>query len=292
MTDRTLNSDQQLALHALRDSLERDSLFLDSDTLARDDPTLLRFLRARSFHVKQARQMIKACLEWRRTTEGEGIDALYRRLDPYDYPEREDVFKCWPMWFHKTDKKGRPLNIQSLGGVNMPKLYKHVSPERHWQTILVNAESLQREVLPAASAQAGRQVEQALVIVDLKGYGLSQFWQMKWLAKQSFEVSQSYFPETMGQLAIINAPSSFTAIWGVIRPWLSPATISKVSILGHDYQKTLLELVDAENLPESLGGSCLCEHAGGCHLSNAGPWMEGRAERRERINGQCTGSGG
>ncbi|TFY52587.1 hypothetical protein EVG20_g10489, partial [Dentipellis fragilis] len=207
-----LSSQQQDALRRLREELEQDAVFCPEDSLGRDDASLLRFLRARNFSVQQSKRQIYECLEWRRTCEGVGIDELYRSLDPYNYPEREDVFKCWPMWFHK---KGRPLNVHFFGGINMPELYKSVSPERHWQTVLVNAESLTREVLPAASASAGQHVDQTFVVVDLKGFGLQQFWQMKGLVRRSFQISQDYFPETMGQLAIINAPMSFTAIWAV-----------------------------------------------------------------------------
>ena len=166
------------------------------------------------------------------------------------YPERDHVFNCWPLWFHKTDKvrpihssetrhsltharlmkqKGRPLNVHFFGGINMPDMYNHISPERHWQTVLVNCESLTREVLPASSQAAGKPIDGTFVIVDLKGFGyvfpwrsppirlmpegkylrpsrtnqrsahadrLSQFWQMKNLARSSFQVSQDYFPET------------------------------------------------------------------------------------------------
>jgi hypothetical protein len=118
----------------------------------------------------------------------------------------------------------------------------------------------------------------------------------------------------MGQLFIINAPTSFTAIWSVIRPWLAPRTLDKITILGAnqpDQQTTLLDLIPPENLPVALGGTCTCTDAtdatsagcrgdsdddsdsdscssgssgsgGGCTLSNAGPWMDGRAERRAR----------
>jgi CRAL/TRIO domain. len=80
----------------------------------------------------------------------------------------------------------------------------------------------------------------------------------------------------MGQLAIINAPSSFTFIWSAIKPWLSKETAEKVDILGSDYKDVLLELVDADNLPSMLGGNCTCEDMGGCHLSGVGPWMDER----------------
>jgi len=160
--------------------------------------------------------------------------------------------------------------------MDLTKLYKVCSPERHWETVLVNAESLTREVLPASARAAGKPVGNTLVIVDLKGFGLGAFWQMKSLVRSSFQISQDYYPESMGQLAIINAPSTFTIIWSAIKPWLSKETAAKVDVLGSDYKNVLLDLVDAENLPASLGGACTCSDIGGCHLSGVGPWQDGR----------------
>ncbi|KIP05367.1 hypothetical protein PHLGIDRAFT_43261, partial [Phlebiopsis gigantea 11061_1 CR5-6] len=218
-----------------------------------------RFLRARQFNPKNAKIMWKNCHEWRQSAEGVGIDELYRQIDPFDYPERNHVFQFWPLFFHKTDKSGRPLNIHHFGRINTSELYKGVSVEKFWQAFLVNADSLTREVLPAAACAAGKPIGGTFVIVDLKGFGTGQFWQMKHLARGAFQVSQDYFPETMSQLAIVNAPSSFTAIWAVMRPWLAKETVAKVNVLGHNYQSALLELVDKENLPATLGGTCTCE---------------------------------
>jgi hypothetical protein len=80
----------------------------------------------------------------------------------------------------------------------------------------------------------------------------------------------------MGQLAIVNAPSSFTLIWSMIKPWLSKETAEKVDIFGSDYKDQLLKLIDADCLPSTLGGTCECKEEGGCQLSGAGPWLDGR----------------
>ncbi|KAH7885341.1 CRAL-TRIO domain-containing protein [Phlebopus sp. FC_14] len=275
-----LTAQQAEILGTLRQQLFEEGILHEGDSIGTDDLTLLRFLRARKFNLNDAKRMIKNCQHWRRTVAGIGIDELYKRLDPYDYPGRDEVFKSWSMYFHKAYKKGRPLNIQFFGGLNLPELYKKITPEKHWEAIVVNADALTREILPAASRAAGRPVEHACVIVDLKGFGLSQFWQVKSLVQASFQISQDYFPETMGQLAIVNAPPSFTLIWSIIKPWLAKETVEKVDVLGSDYRKILLDLVDAENLPSVLGGCCRCEHAGGCELSSAGPWMDERGEKR------------
>lgn len=95
---------------------------------------------------------------------------------------------------------GRPIHIQSFGAISYKRLYRCITPQEHWRTVLVNIESLLAEVLPAASVAAGRPIRQALVIVDLKGLGLSQFWAFKSIARRFFDISQNYFPETYGPL--------------------------------------------------------------------------------------------
>jgi hypothetical protein len=53
---------------------------------------------------------------------------------------------------------------------------------------------------------------------------------------------------------IVNSPMLFTGVWSLIKGWLDEKTRNKISILGGGYAKKLLEYVDAEQLPEFLGG--------------------------------------
>ncbi|KAI6147488.1 CRAL-TRIO domain-containing protein [Pisolithus tinctorius] len=284
-----LTKQQEDVLEQFRRQVFEEDILHEGDSIGTDDLTLLRFLRARKFNLNEAKKMIRNAQHWRKTVAGVGIDELYNQLDIFNYPGREHVFRSWSMYFHKTDKIGRPLNVQFLAGCDLSELHKHITPDKHWETIVVSTETLARKVIPAASHAAGHHIGGVLAIVDLKGFGLSQFWQVKSLAQASLQMSQDYYPEIMAKLAIVNAPSSFTFIWSVVKPWLSKETAEKVDVLGSDYQSVLLELVDAENLPTTLGGKCTCEHAGGCDLSGAGPWMDERlAQRKQKTNDTFT----
>jgi len=94
----------QETLKQFREELFAEGILHEGDTIGTNDGTLLRFLRARRFDLVQSKKMFKDCQQWRKTVEGVGIDELYRRIDPFDFPQREVIFDCWPMWYHKTDK--------------------------------------------------------------------------------------------------------------------------------------------------------------------------------------------
>lgn len=144
------------------------------------------------------------------------------------------------------------------------------TPERQIQKLVVEYEKFQRERLPVCSTHKGELVETSCTIMDLKNVGISQFWKVSTYVQQASNIGQHYYPETMGKFYIINAPYIFTTVWSVIKGWLDPVTVEKIRILGHKYKDELLEQIPAENLPESLGGTCNCP--GGCSLSDAGPW--------------------
>jgi len=53
---------------------------------------------------------------------------------------------------------------------------------------------------------------------------------------------------------IVNGGMLFSVIWAVVKPWLDEKTVKKISIINSGYEKELLELIPAENLPDFLGG--------------------------------------
>ncbi|KYK57200.1 Sec14 cytosolic factor [Drechmeria coniospora] len=256
-----LTEGQIAQVHQLRMMLEAEGFTDRLDTL-----TLLRFLRARKFDVALSKQMFVDTEKWRKETK---LDEL---VPTWDYPERPEVAKYYKQFYHKTDKDGRPIYIETLGGIDLTAMYKITTGERMLSNLAVEYERLADPRLPACSRKAGKLLETCCTIMDLKGVTLTKVPQVYSYVRQASVISQNYYPERLGKLYLINAPWGFSTVWSVVKGWLDPVTVAKINILGTGYQGELLKQVPAESLPKAFGGSCEC--AEGCENSDAGPWRE------------------
>ncbi|KAJ9143228.1 Phosphatidylinositol-phosphatidylcholine transfer protein [Coniochaeta hoffmannii] len=256
-----LTAAQQAQVHQLRLMLEAEGYTQRLDTI-----TLLRFLRARKFDVNLSKKMFVDCENWRKETN---LDEI---LPTWDYPEKEQMFKYYPQYYHKTDKDGRPVYIEQLGNIDLHAMYAITTQERMLTNLAVEYERVADPRLPACSRKAGYLLETCCTIMDLKGVGISKASQVYSYVRSASGLSQNYYPERLGRLYVINAPWGFSGVWSIIKGWLDPVTVQKIHILGSGYKKELLAQVPAENLPVEFGGTCRCE--GGCQLSDMGPWKD------------------
>lgn len=95
------------------------------------------------------------------------------------------------------------------------------------------------------------------------------------LLKLASGVGSDYYPEIMGNMFVVNAPYMFSGCWSMIKTFLDERTRAKIKIMSNGWKPVLLEYVDAEVLPDFLGGKCTCPGvAGGCMRSNIGPWND------------------
>ncbi|KAL5729790.1 proteasome endopeptidase complex [Ranunculus cassubicifolius] len=72
------------------------------------------------------------------------------------------------------------------------------------------------------------------------------------------------YPETLNQMFIVNAGTGFRLLWNTAKSFLDPKTSSKIHVLGNKYHSRILELIDASELPEFLGGTCRCPETKFC----------------------------
>lgn len=91
-------------------------------------------------------------------------------------------------------------------------------------------------------------------IVDASDVSLKHVSHVR-VIKAVAKIGTSYYPEVMRKVTIVNVPWAFTAVWNLVAPLLPEQTRKKVSILGKNYLPTLLEDIDASELPAFLGGT-------------------------------------
>ncbi|KAF8336457.1 CRAL-TRIO domain-containing protein [Cantharellus anzutake] len=281
-----LSDHQQEALTQFRTELKNEGYLVP---LRHDDACLLRFLRARKFDIPKAKAMITSQERWRKDF---GVDELHKG---FDFPEKAEVDKYYPQFYHKTDKDGRPVYIERLGKIDVKALYTITTQERLLKRLVYEYERCLNDRFPACTIHSKSEIpiETSCTILDLHNVGISAFVQVKDYVFKASAIGQDHYPESMGKFFIINSPWGFSTIWKFIKPWLDEVTVAKINILGSSYQKELLAQIPPENLPVDLGGTCACE--GGCSLSDDGPWNdpeiikkveEWKEERRKRVDAE------
>ncbi|KAM0754684.1 hypothetical protein T439DRAFT_321720 [Meredithblackwellia eburnea MCA 4105] len=265
-----LSKDQEATLAKLREQLCTCRHY---DPEKFDDPALLRFLRARNFDLEKSKAMWIAAQDWRESFK---VDDLYHH---FDYREKPEVMKYYPRFFHKTDKIGRPLCIESFAKLDVQKLFQCSTPERQLQALVVEYECILRDRLPACSDAAGGLIETTCSILDVKNVSLKQFLSLRHHVQELLSISQDHYPELAGTVLVINAPWAVATIWGFVKGYLAEATVAKIQILGSDYQESIFKYIPRDSVPKAYGGTCECPE--GCALSDAGPW-QGKVRQRNK----------
>jgi len=162
---------------------------------------------------------------------------------------------------HGYTKTGSPIYIGHFGGINTTQLPKRVTRKGF---LLAHIWDMERS-LKLDCKEGGKRVNVPVTelanIIDLRG--------MTWSVRCFFPyfkdlsvIDEANYPETMGLTFVINAPTIFSYVWKIVKPWLDPFTASKVRIHSDVPTKDLLECIDADQLPSIYGGTCKCQ--GGC----------------------------
>lgn len=258
------------ALKAFAELIERHHPKIDDETtptgplpphcgreqfLIARDLARLRFLRARKLDPVEAVRMYVAAMEWRKA---EGVDRILDAPDP-----AETLFQCMsPHRAHGFDRFGHPIYIESTGRVRVSKLLKRVSEDdivrRH---VRVMEHAVRRCMY--SSALNGRNVEKMTIIMDLADLELTVDTSALRLFKRTSAIDANVYAERMFKLFIINAPASFRGVWAIVKPWLDPNTVAKITVVGEKFLPALTEVIDPSQIPKHLGGTCSCSFANG-----------------------------
>ncbi|CAI7646037.1 unnamed protein product [Penicillium glandicola] len=235
-----------------------------------DGTALLRYLRARRFDPHQS---LKQFQQATTTHSNNRIPIQYNEIDVLEF---ETARFLYPHWCGRRTKEGLPICLFDFGHLNRSTLaaYERTrSPDVGKDTSMTATQRasiahdyLTRFVFPLCTAMKDRPrpsvpTTSATYLVDLSTFTMKQGWDIKNYTSDIGQLLMMGYPEIIDRLFVLNAPSYFGWMWGIMRKWLDPGTVEKVVIVpATEMMATLTKYIDTESIPSRFGGEFVWEH--------------------------------
>ena len=91
-------------------------------------------------------------MDWRKK---EQVDTV---IETYQFPEFEEVQKVYSHGYHMLDNQGRPIYIERVGFMDIPKLFETTTEERIVRHYIQEYELLMKVKFPVCSLLAGKHI--------------------------------------------------------------------------------------------------------------------------------------
>ncbi|KAL6577506.1 hypothetical protein OROMI_009834 [Orobanche minor] len=238
---------QELTLAKMRESVQR----LGSSTERYGDPTLMRFLIARSSDTEKAANMFWQWQKWRDS---------FVPLDYIPDSEVEDELSGEKIYLQGLSREGNPVLIV--------KASKHFPSKDQLQFKKFVAHILDKVI---ASSFRGKEKgnEKLIAILDLQQISYKNI-DARGLVT-GFQFLQAYYPERLAKLYMLHMPGFFVRIWRFVSLFLEKATQEKlgtrttkkgvfesvVIVTNEEERREFIRGIGEEALPEEYGGQAL-----------------------------------
>ncbi|KAG9312830.1 CRAL-TRIO domain-containing protein [Chiua virens] len=202
---------------------------------------LMKFLRARNLNPTEAKEMLISTLQWR---ESFNLDAAMKEEFP------EEVFgKLGKV--HGKDKEGHPVTYNLYGAnKDLDAVFGDVQRFLRWRIAFMEK---------SITLLDFETVDQMVQIHDYEGVGLSSRTEnSKTAASEASKIFQDHYPEFLSRKFFVNVPSFLTWVFWMFKPFMSSATLAKMTVVGSGPETlgaALSPVIDKDELPQQYGGT-------------------------------------
>ncbi|XP_019199656.1 PREDICTED: patellin-3-like isoform X2 [Ipomoea nil] len=213
----------------------------------RSDVILLKFLRARDFKVKDAFNMLKSVVSWRKEFKIDellGESELGQGLDKVVY-------------MHGVDKEGHPICYNSFGEFQDKELYQSTFSDKEklnnflrWRIQFMEKSIRNLDFSPDGICTF-------VQVIDLKNSpGLFFFKkELRQATNRALQLLQDNYPEFVAKQVFINVPWWYPSYYRMINALFTTRTKSKFVFAGPSKSaETLFKYIAPEQVPVQYGG--------------------------------------
>jgi hypothetical protein len=288
-------ADHAAKVAAMRATLKSDLLNVPERDAAYwcSDHALRRVLVARQSDQAAAERM------WRHIMAFRAERKCWTLLDgPAVFREPEVLRRFFPWGFAGTDKDGFPLLVERVGNIDLIGIGGATRGADGEYATFLNWVCWYHEVQEllmtnCGKALGGRDRHKMTVVVDLGGLSLRHCSTATLsVLKRRTRLEEDHYPEVVRRVILINTPSMFASVWGIIKRFMDPGTSGKLQIVGADYLLVLRSFIDDAFIPKYLGGG-LVDDTGDvqCRSIICGGGVVPLAYLHEPVSGDGRGAG-
>ena len=198
--------------------------------LEHPDQYLMRFIRARKYHLRKALDMLIRAIKFQIIFQVEKI----RMLGDTRLPIHELTGKTF---VYNTDEGGRPILY-----VNTALHDKNGATPSEFEEVSIY-------VVESMRCFVKYPISNIVLVFNMTNFGVQNMDNT--LTKFITACTQDYYPESLFKCYVVNAPWVFNSFWKIIKNWLDPVVQAKVEFCSdEDLRKHLPKLPKILN-PES-----------------------------------------
>jgi len=242
--DLTLTKSQKAAL----DKFKANVLPKLTQDYQKSDLYLIRWLRAKNFNIKDAEEMLKADLKWRKA----------ERMDDIHKEDWSDMQEEFPWYMDGYDNEGKPIVTTNFDEWDIRKGVVAGKIKRLMRWMTFGQESAVRKVRELQGM--GKNVTQWDFIINMNNFNIPVHGCAQCLPIYTNYVLnyEKHYPGSVDKMMLLNTPQVFEVVLNLIRPVMSQQTRDALKVYTNnkdEWEHIVFADIKRDQLVKQYGGT-------------------------------------